>query len=277
MLLRRLVGSCFLLCFLFFGTMTAVGRMLPASRGPVPEELDEQWQPGLSDVRSVDDAMRVLPRYVAQERGSREARVTAAIDHFVRDRFFHGPSFISFHQNWLAWMAGIFWTDLRIPVLPDEILQHRRGICNQQAIVFMEMLKRSGIHYGAVLMGWRPDSSGSLGHFAVTARVDGRWLYFDTDQEAETPGVPVARVVDGSALPKLYSRKPTLLANMRYAAAHGGIRLDHFDRYPAPRGGLFQMVTEWLSAWGWLIFGLLAAAFFRPRVLRPLRAVLQPA
>ena len=46
----------------------------------------------------------------------------------------------------------------------------------------------------------------------------------------------------------------------RYAAAHRQIRLAHVDVYPAPHGGLFQQVTRWLSAYGWLLFGLLAVA-----------------
>ena len=275
---RRAAGTFFLLCFLFFGVVTAASRMLPTKPARVPEDLREQWRPDLSSVSSIDDAMRVLPTYIAREHGNRDARVAFAIDHFVRDRFFHQPSFLSFRQNWLAAIAGAFWMDLRIPVLPDEILQHRRAICSQQAIVFMELLKRRGIHYAAVMMSWPSDDPWSHGHFAVTARIDGRWLYFDPDQEAERTGVPVSHVIDGSALPDLYAHKPALLAAMRYAAAHRRIWLGHFDEYPAPRGGLFQIVTEWLSAWGWLVFALIAAGLlFRPRVDRLPEPIVLPA
>ena len=72
--------------------------------------------------------------------------------------------------------------------------------------------------------------------------------------------MPVEQVLNGSALASLYGRKPELLAGMRYAAAHREIRLAYFDEYPAPRGGLFQQVTAWLSLYGWLLFGLLALA-----------------
>src|SRR4051794_27090419 len=145
-------GRLFLGCFLFFAAMTALSRWLPHPHSPVPADLTEEWRPELARVRSIDDAMRVLPVYVARERGSREARVTAAIDHFVRDRFIHGESLLSYHHNWLAALAGAFWINLRMPVLPDDILHHRRAICSQQAIVFMELLKRNGVSYASVLM-----------------------------------------------------------------------------------------------------------------------------
>ena len=256
MKLHRWAGHLFFACFLFFAAMTVASRIIPHLHAPVPDDPGEDWRPELSRVRSIDAAMQVLPAYVAREQGSRDARVTAAVDHFVRDRFVHGTSLISYHHNWLAALSGTVWINLRMPVLPDDILHHRRAMCSQQAIVFMEMLKRSGIRYASVLIVW-PGPNGQEGHFAVAARVDGRWLYFDPDREAAQPGVPVASVIDGSALARLYGSKPRLLAQLRYAAAHHSISLAHVDAYPAPRGGLFQRVTQWLSAYGWLLFGLL--------------------
>src|SRR4051794_38385869 len=99
-------GRLFFACFLFFAAMTAASRLIPHVHGPAPTELGEDWRPELSRVRSIDAAMRVLPAYAAREQGSREARVTAAVDHFVRDRFIHGPSLISYHHNWLAALSG---------------------------------------------------------------------------------------------------------------------------------------------------------------------------
>ena len=271
MRLDRLAGRLFFACFLLFSVVTAASRWFPHPHAPVPADTAENWRPELARVRSIDDAMRVLPRYIAREQGSREARVAAGVNHFVRDRFVHGASLISYHHNWLAGLAGAIWINLRVPVLPDDILHHRHAICSQQAIVFMELLKRSNVHYAAVLMSWPSSDPFARGHFAVAARVDGRWLYFDPDQEAAVSGVPVEQVVDGSALQALYGDKPILLADLRYAAQHGTIRLAHFDRDPAPRAGLFQQVTEWLSRYGWLLFGLLTLAEMLARYRRERR------
>lgn len=259
MLLRRAAGAFFFGCFLIFGIVTAATRPIHRTRLPIPPGLSESWRPDLADVRSVDEAMRVVPFYIARQKGSREARIAAGVDQFVRDRFVHGTSLLGYRHNWVAALGGFAWMDLRVPVLPDDILHHRHAICSQQAIVFMELLKRYGIRYASVLMSWPSSDPAAQGHFAVAARIDGKWLYFDPDQEAAHVA-PVEKVIDGSALASLYGDKPELLAGMRYAAAHGQIRLAYVDEYPAPRGGLFQRVTAWLSLYGWLLFGLLALA-----------------
>lgn len=267
---RRAAGGFLAVSFLVFALMAGLARLAPPHHGAVPDALEEQWRPDLAQVRSVDAAMRILPSYVERQHGSREARIAAGIDQFVRDRFFHDTSLLSWRENWLAVAAGEYWINLRVPVQPDAILHHRRAICSQQAIVFMEMLRRAGLHYAAVGMSWPSRDPASGGHFAVAAKVDGRWMYFDSDQEPPVESVPFDRVRDGSALQRLYGSKPALLEGMRYAVAHGQIRLLHVDGFAAPRGGLFQEMTAWLSAWGWALLGLLALACFAPE-LRPRR------
>jgi hypothetical protein len=262
--LHRVAGVVLLALSIFFGGVALVAHYATADPRPVPARVDEDWRPDLARIRSIDAAMAVLPAYVARESGSREARIAAGIDRFVRDRFFHGPSFIDWRENWLAALGGFFWSNLQVPVLPDDIMRHRRAICSQQAIVFMELLRRNGIHAGAVLASWPSSDPGASGHFAVAARIDGRWIYFDPDQEPPVPAVPVERVIDGSALQRLYAGKPGLLAGLRHAAEHRSIRLAHVDRFPAPRGGLFQAVTKWLSAYGWLLLGLAALLLLGP-------------
>jgi hypothetical protein len=257
---RKLPGALLLACFVLSALATAASKWVPPHAPPLPAAPAEAWKPRLADVKTVDDALKILPSYAAREHGSRDARIAFGIDRFVRDRFLHGPSLLNVRHNWLAGLAGLVWINLRMPVLPDEILHHRRAICSQQAIVFMALLKHSGIDYGSVLIAWPEGGEGEAGHFAVAARVDGRWLYFDPDQEAAVPATPLQSVIDGSALPRLYGAKPALLARMRAAAAEGRIRLARVDQDPAPRGALFQRVTRWLSAYGWLLFGFLFLA-----------------
>lgn len=270
MRLISLGGALLALLSCLFALGALVAHALPAVPRPVPADLREAWRPDLAQVRTLEEAERLLPAYIARERGSREQRTAAAIDRFVRERFFHGTSELAYRENWLAVVAGIIWLDLRVPVLPEEILQHRRAMCSQQAIVFMELLRRSGIEYASVLMSWPSPDRRSRGHFAVAARVDGRWLYFDPDQEVAQIGVPLESVIDGSALPALYGHRPALLASLREAAARGRIRMAHVDAFPAPRGGLFQKATRWLSAYGWMLFAALglACALSRARFRR---------
>jgi len=256
---RRYGRALLAALFALFAAMTLSSRLLPAQPAPLPATIADAWRPELARVRSVAEAERILPAYVAHETGSRERRTAAAVDRFLRDRFFHGASEISWQENWVARLAGLAWLNLRIPVRPDSILQHRRALCSQQSIVFMELLRRQGIASGAVLMRWPSADPASRGHLAVAARVDGQWLFYDPDQEARQVGVPLDRVIDGSALPRLYRHKPALLAGARWAARHGAIRLAHVNADPAPRGGLFERWTEWLSAYGWLALALALA------------------
>jgi hypothetical protein len=269
---RRAAGVFFFACFLIFAAIGAFEHLTPRTHGPMPARVDEDWEAGLAEVRDVDAAMKVLPAYIARQKGSREMRIARGIDEFVRDRFFHGGSLLAWRENMLGALAGYAWMNLREPVLPDDILHHRRALCSQQAIVAMELLRRYGLHRAAVLMSWPSPDPNSRGHFALAARVDGRWMYFDPDQEPPIETVPVERMLDGSALQKLYGGKPELLAGMRYAVAHGTMRMDWVDRFPAPRGGLFQQVTAWLSAYGWLPLGLLALALLAPEVPRRRRS-----
>jgi hypothetical protein len=148
----------------------------------------------------------------------------------------------------LAALGGQFWFDLRVPVLPDDILKFRRGACSQQAIVFMALLKRFGIHYGAVTFK-------NPGHFVAAARIDGRWLYYDPDQEPSQDGLPVAEILRGEHLAQIYPG--WLGAALREAALRGDARLQLVDTFPAPRQALFERGTIWLSTFGALLLCLL--------------------
>ena len=200
--------------------------------------------------------MQILPVYIEHQRGTREERITAGIDQFVRDRFFHGISLFSVQENWIAALSGAVWINLRNPVRPDDILKHRRAICSQQAIVFMELLKRFGIEYGSVMFSW-PGVGGDQGHFAVAARVDGEWQFFDPNLEAAGMRVPLASVISGERLQELYAGRPEYDSRLQHAAANGNIKLAHVNQFPAPRGAAFQAVSGWLSAYGWLALGAL--------------------
>jgi hypothetical protein len=234
--------------------MTLATRTIGAPARPIPINIKDAWEPNLAQVQSIDQAMQVLPAYIQLQRGTREERITAGIDQFVRDRFFHGISVLSVQENWVAVLSGYVWFNLRIPVWPDDILKRRRAMCSQQAIVFMELLKRFGIEYGSVLFRWR-GSGRDQGHFAVAAKVDGRWQYFDPNLEGAGMRVPLASVISGEGLKEIYADRPVYIPGLQEAAANGNIKLAHINRFPAPRGGAFQTVTAWLSAYGWLVLG----------------------
>jgi hypothetical protein len=219
----------------------------PAPIKPPVSAINEQGRPELSTVRSIADALPIVAVYISKQVGTHDERVVRGIDAFVRDRFVHGSSYISVRENWLLKSTfGMISDEYRSPVNADDILRHRHAICSQQSIVFMELLRRYGLSYGAVLFAWPDPDPTYHGHFAVAARVDSHWRYYDSNLEAA--GSPLVRsIIDGSAIAKTYPNNPRLVERMTYAAAHGGIALAHVNTYAAPRGKLLQDFTYAIS------------------------------
>jgi hypothetical protein len=246
-----LTGYLLLCSFWVVGMVTLASQTVSVHARPVPSSIAEDWKPNLSQVQNIDQALAIMPAYIARQPGTRDEKITAGIDQFVRDRFFHGTSLLSAKENWIAALAGLAWSNLAIPVLPNDILKHRRAMCSQQAIVFMELLKHFKIDYGSVRFGGPRTNSG---HFATAAKVDGAWQYFDPDQEANLR-MPLSTVMDGQRLKEIYAQ-PEMVTLIRHAAASGSASFSQVNTFPAPRGGPFQSVTGWLSAYGWLILGV---------------------
>lgn len=224
-----------------------IWQNFPAPIKPRLPEIHERWRPELSTVESISDALPVVAVYISKQTGTRDERIVRGIDSFVRDRFVHGFSYIPVRDNWLLKSTfGMISDEYRSPVNADDILGHRHAICSQQSIVFMELLRRYGISYGAVLFAWPDPDPTYHGHFAVAARIDGHWRYYDSD--LEVVGSPLVRsVIDGTAVADAYPSNPRLVERMTYAAAHGGIALAHVNTYAAPRGKLLQDFTYGIS------------------------------
>lgn len=94
----------------------------------------------------------------------------------VKKRFYHGLSHYSINDNWIASILGkFFWSHLSAIVIPDDILKHSEGLCSQQTIVFLEILKQKGINFRTIGLGYREGP----GHFLSEVRYSGSWHLFD--------------------------------------------------------------------------------------------------
>jgi hypothetical protein len=247
-----------ILCIACAIVLAAFQYSLPPAKQPVSLPV-ERWRSSLTRVASVEEAMPVVWDYIQRQSGTDQERTVRGVDAFVRDRFLHGFSYTPWRENWLlAALGSISPFQLNVPVDPDSILQHRHAICSQQSIVFMELLRRFHIDYAAVRFKWPDPDPFSRGHFAVAAKVDGRWRFYDPDMEAAAAPL-VANVVNGSAVATLYPQNPVLTRRMRYAATHGGIIVTDVNRHPGPRGYLLQRVTKWISVASPLILLLLGS------------------
>lgn len=222
------------------GLATLISVLVPFAK-PRLTISRELFDRNLQHVHSIDGAVQ----HVAEMAGPKpsQAQIAVTADTFVRERFADGYSHLRFDQNWLAYLAGFIWDDLRVPVLPDEILDYRRGACSQQAIVFQAILARFGIEHASVLFP---------GHYASAARIDRQWIYFDPHLEANQGRLwPVSALRTAEGQNAIYGGQPHY-AYIRAIASEA--RLADINRFPAPQAAIFHEVTGFLSKFGWIGF-----------------------
>lgn len=97
--------------------------------------------------------------------------------YLLRNRFYHGFSAASLEENWIAAIAGYFYSPkiyFQYNVLPDDIMKYPMAGCSQQGIILQTLLKNKGINYKTVQFNH---------HYAVTAEIEGKWYFFDTNIE----------------------------------------------------------------------------------------------
>ena len=100
----------------------------------------------------------------------------------IIERFYFGLSTYSLSDNWIAFLAGkILWAHLSAIVDPHDLLKHQNGLCSQQSIVFMEVLKHKGIRERSIGLGYKEGP----GHFLTEVFYDGSWHLHDVTMEPE--------------------------------------------------------------------------------------------
>lgn len=238
---RIRIGALFLAAAFSFCSTIALNVPRPSTSVP---QMDDQFDRKLMSVSSLDEAVDYV-RLSAQ--GGSEKQLLQAADQFTRQRFYRGYSAFAPADNWLAYIAGYAWDDLRSPVIPDDILKHPKASCSQQAIVFQAIARKLGFAVGSIAFS-------NPGHFASAAKANGSWFYFDPNLEIVATNVPLTAVTTGFGLPALYG---ALGRNWKYAAEKGEISLRDLDSNPAPQATFFHQFTSLFSDYGWLIFSVL--------------------
>jgi len=99
---------------------------------------------------------------------------------FVKKRFYHGLSHYTINDNWIAALSGkLLWSHLSAIVKPEDILKHAEGLCSQQTIVFLEILRRKGVRFRTVGLGFKEGP----GHFLSEVSFNGSWHLYDVTVE----------------------------------------------------------------------------------------------
>lgn len=241
---------------LFFCAGTVLAQL--SRDNPAPLTAPAPFDPALTSVRSVDQAVG----YIGAQPGSWDAKARAdKADDFVRRRFYHSYSFFDPRENWLAYLTGYVWIDLRSPVIPDDILKHPEAACSQQSIVFAALARRLGLDTAVVALDH---------HMAAAVKLNGRWQVYDSDLKIEPRSYPLTALLAGDPrVIAMYGHVATLI-DMQGQAARHTIRLLAVNANPAPHAALFDEITGVLSRWAWAF--LAAVALLRFALRRPRRA-----
>lgn len=137
----------------------------------------------LSRFKSIDDITAHIDGIYSAKYPAKEMDTVAYVSvtsDVIKKRFYHGLSKYSLKDNWITYIGGkLFWSHLNAIVEPDDILDYTEGLCSQQTIVFLEILKRKGIQTRWVGLGYKEGP----GHFLAEVYYQGKWHLYDVDME----------------------------------------------------------------------------------------------
>ena len=196
------------------------------------------------------------------EQGLSGIEIPILIDDYVRNKFYHGYSVKSWHDNWILSLVNMLIPQYYLSgnMKPDDIIRYDYGLCNQQAIVFQELVRSFGFDYGSVRFSV-PD----FGHFASAVRVNGDWYYFDQNLEPEydrTSPDTFDKVIRGNQ-----QILTTMYGNHFDDVRSDMIQLTDINTFPGARGVLAQDMSYVLSWYGWafLVFPSVTTLLYRRR------------
>ena len=174
-------NSCCVFCFLFLLSIFPFLGLLPKNN-VAKKYTEELFSPDLLRINSMDKAIEYIDSvYTINCPGKFDTlNYVRVVTKFTKERFFHGLSNYSLSDNWIAFLSGKFlWTHMYSLVDPEDILKHPEGLCSQQTIVFMEILKRKNIHVRSVGLGYEKGP----GHFVAEVHYNNAWHLHDVTIE----------------------------------------------------------------------------------------------
>lgn len=171
------------------------------------------------------------------------AKYVQIVSETIKQRFSYGLLHYKFSENWIAALSGkLFWSHLSAVVDSDDILKHSEGLCSQQTIVFMEVLKRRGINVRSVGLG---EVKGP-GHFLCEVHYENSWRLHDVTKEPQW-----SKIVNHHESMEYYLANKDSL----YAVYENRIKRKEFDKimkkvvygkvneFPAKKMALLHQIT----------------------------------
>lgn len=190
--------------------------------------------------------------------------VQIASEH-IKQRFSYGLIHYRFSENWIAALAGkLLWSHLSAIVNPEDILKYTEGLCSQQTIVFMEVLKKKGINVRSVGLG---ESMGP-GHFLCEVHYNDSWRLHDVTKEPEWKKIYKHHesmnyyLNNKDSLYKVYEYK---IPKVQFEKILKKVEYGEVNKFPATNMLIFHRITKTLTYFFPVIFFLLFLYSFKKR------------
>lgn len=180
----------------------------------------------------------------------------------VKKRFYHGLSEYSIIDNWITYICGhLFWGHLNAKVDPEDILDNPYGLCSQQTIVFLEILKLKGIKTRWVGLGHKQGP----GHFLAEVYYYGKWHLYDVNLEPKWE-----KITNHHESIAYYKQYPDslflayegIISRFQYDKIMEKVKYGEVNEFPAKKMLLFHRITLFLTYFFPIIFLML---FFKTR------------
>lgn len=142
----------------------------------------EDYQPDLISLNSTDKLINYVDSLfkIKSFKTSDTIAYINLLNETIENRFCYGLSNYYFSDNWIAVCASkLLWSHFASIVDPEDILKHPSGLCSQQTIVFLEVLRKKGIPFRTVGLGY----SEGPGHFLSEVSYGGNWHVYDVTIE----------------------------------------------------------------------------------------------
>lgn len=224
----------------------------------------------LSRFKSIEDIIAHVDGIYSATHSSPEIDTLAYVkvtSDIVKKRFYHGLSEYKLKDNWIVYIGGkLFWKNLLAIVEPDDILDYNEGLCSQQAIVFLEILKRKGIRTRWVGLG----NKEGPGHFLAEVYYQGKWHLYDVNLEPHWE-----KITNHHESISYYKLHPDtlflayegIISRLQYDKIMRKVEYGEINAFPAKNMLLFHRVTKIITYMIPIIFGILIIlTLFKQRV-----------
>lgn len=220
---------------------------------PIPKVLNEQFNEPLLSINS-QKKLDSLINNKFKNFGYDTAKTVVYIDQFIRNRFYHTYSVLTFKENWIAYLSGkLFWEDFYFPISSKDIIKFPMAACSQQGIIFQHQLNLLKIPCRTI--EFKPNPKNNSGHYAVSVYYNSSWHFYDSDQEPiiiDSLMPSIEKIIELKLYKKMYIKETNI--NSQHFFENKIFYTINNKVYGKGNMYYFQLVTGFLSNWLWLLF-----------------------